>query len=358
MFERPGVELTIGGLIVVSVALTILELSLAAPEWSRARDLLNEINYSITCVFAAELTLRYLAAPKKRQFFREFWIDILAVLPLFRTLRLLRLLRLLRILRLLGIFSRYASSFPYIFRRGAVEYIVVSGLIALTVLFCTGAILALEPDNPDVDTFPEALWYSIYTLLSGEPIPAAPQSVAGKLLVVFVMFMGMTVFAMFTGTVSAFMVERISKEGRAVQWSEFSGHTVICGWNRKAEIIVREFQAANKISTTPIVVIAELDGEPDFQDASLKSKVQFLNDDFTKISALETAGIHRARTCIVLSDTGPAQRARRRRPHHFGRADRRETGAARLHLRRVAKPRIRHALGHGPRERLRGERRS
>ena len=302
-FDRSVTDLTIGGLIVISVALTLLELSL--PVESEAwRTTLIEVNYGITCVFAIELALRFAAHPRW-SFFREFFLDIIAVLPLFRplrALRVIRLLRLLRILRLMGIFSRHASSFPYVFRRGAIEYAMVLGLIMLTVLFATGAVLTFEQGNEDVDTFGEALWFSIYTMVAGEPIPAPPKTLEGHVLAVSVMFMGMTVFAMFTGTVSAFMVDRLRVEGRPVQWEEFSDHVVICGWNRKSEIIVREYQVANSRKPVPIVVIDQHEGAPEFQDETLRNKVQFLNEDFTKVSSLTKAGITRAKTCIIVSD--------------------------------------------------------
>ena len=304
--DRMAVDLTVGGLIVVSIALTLLELSL--PD-TAMREFLIEVNYGITCIFAVELILRFAAAPRWR-FFRDYFIDILAILPLFRTLRfarVIRLLRLFRILRLMGIFSRYASSFPYVFRRGAVEYAMVLGLILLTVLFSTGAVLSLEHDNANFDTFSEALWFSIYTLLAGEPIPGPPTTVAGHVVVIGVMFMGMTVFAMFTGTVSAFMVERLRMEGRTVQWEEFENHVVICGWNRKAEIIIREYHFATGKSATPIVVIDQIEGVPEFRDESLRPRVQFLNADFTKVSALQKAGIDRAKTCIIVSESGPGR---------------------------------------------------
>ena len=306
-FDRPQVELSIGGLIVTSVALVVLELSLAPSPFQHA---LGIVNYLITCLFAVELTLRFLAAANKRRYLREFWVDLIAItpliLPLFPALkftRVVRLLRLLRVLRLLGMFSRYASLFPYIFRRGAIEYIIVSGLVMLTVVLATGALLNLESDNEELDSFGEAMWFSVYTLLAGEPTPMdASKSLASQFVVVGVMFMGMTVFAMFTGTVSAFMVDRLSREGRIVKWEELSGHTIICGWNREAEIIVREHLIA-KGDDAVAVVIAELRGtEPDFVDPALRRKVQFLDDDFTKVAALEKAGIRRAERCIVLAD--------------------------------------------------------
>jgi voltage-gated potassium channel len=114
------------------------------------------------------------------------------------------------------------------------------------------------------------------------------------------MFMGLTIFAMFTGTVSAFMVERFRGEGNFVDWEQLQDHIVICGWNSKSEIIVQEYRASPVSSSVPIAVIAQLEGDQTIGEVG--PNVYFLNDDFTRVPALERVGIHRARTCIILAD--------------------------------------------------------
>ncbi|WP_287276559.1 ion transporter [Okeania sp. SIO2F5] len=189
-----------------------------------------------------------MVAPNKKVYFQEYWLDIIAILPLlrvFRSIRALQLLRLLRILRLPGFFNRYASSFLYILQRGIKEYLIVVGLLLRTIMFGSVAILVFESSsNPDFTSLEERFWFSVYSLFAVEPIPASPSSLGGKIVAVFVMFMNVTIFAMLTGKVSAFMVDKIRREDDIVDWGSFSNHTIICGWNRKAEIIVREFKAA------------------------------------------------------------------------------------------------------------------
>ncbi|MCO6459157.1 MAG: ion transporter [Pirellulaceae bacterium] len=343
-FGRPAVELAIGLLVLVSVALTLVEFTwLAEPTDARDQLLLARIeliNDLITLLFGVELSLRYLAAPSKRRFFREYWLDILAVLPLFRVFRaarVVRLLRLARLLRLFGVASRLSSHFPYIMRRGFVEFAFVCGMLALTVLFGTGAMMyfeggrrgakpggesgpeaggtsgtprqAADASVADVDqpspgeaafTLERSFWFSVYSLLAGEPIPAPPDTLGGRVVAVFVMFMGLTIFAMLTGTVSAFMVDRLQSEGHSVDWEHLHGHIIVCGWNSKAEIIVREYRASH-VSETPIAVIAQLDHQPQLPPDAHR-QAWFLNDDFTRVTALQKAGIDRASTCIILSD--------------------------------------------------------
>ncbi|MDY7004565.1 MAG: ion transporter [Cyanobacteriota bacterium] len=302
--QLPIVNITIGIIIILSVILTIVELSI--PEKSPYLLICNTFSKIFTILFVIELSFRFIVAPDKKNYFKEYWLDILAILPLlrvFRSIRALRLLRLLRILRLPSFFNRYGSTFPYILQRGIKEYLIVVGLLLLTIMFGSVAILVFEgSSNPDFTSLEQGFWFSVYSLFAGEPIPASPSSLGGKIVAVFVMFMNVTIFAMFTGTVSAFMVDRIRREDDIVDWESFSNHTIICGWNRKAEIIVREFKAAGKSEGIPIIVIAEFDDEPNFIAPDLKSRIQFLKDDFTKVTALEKAGIRRAETCIILCD--------------------------------------------------------
>jgi voltage-gated potassium channel len=321
-FACVWVELAVGALVLISVGLTLLEFAYAETARSPAHDLtasrLTLVNDLITAAFAVELSLRYLAATSKRQFFRTYWLDILAVLPLlriFRAGRALRLLRLVRLLRAFGVVSRLASHFPYVLRRGALEFIVVCGLLALTVVFASGGILYFEGrraageaamagstgrEDFDLD---DSFWFSVYSLFAGEPVPGPPQTVGGKVIAVFVMFMGVTIFAMFTGTVSAFMVERLQSEGGKVDWDSLQDHVIICGWNNQAEIIIRELRASAGRERTPIVVIAGGTKEQLLLPPDIDANVMFCFDDFTRIAVLEKVGIHRAATCIILADT-------------------------------------------------------
>ena len=303
VFAKAWVELSIGGVIVLSVILTLTEFAL-----STARDAqhpwlapIQWINFVLTTLFIVELIARYITVMNVRRFIHEYWIDMLAVLPSlledFYGARLMRLIRLLRILRLLGFVSRVSSNFPYILRRGAVEYIWVCGLLVITVLMGTGALLMFESFGPT-----DALWFSIFSLFAGEPVGKDPQTLGGKVIAVAIMFMGVTIFAMFTGTVSAFMVERLRTKGRVVDWDSIRDHIVICGWNTKAEIIIQEYKASHLSDETPIVVIHQ-NAEPPQVSASLQAQVRFLEDDFTRVTVLEKAGIHRCNICILLADT-------------------------------------------------------
>ncbi len=350
-FHQAWVEISIGVLVIVSVLMTLAEFwlefkfeqgttsvsTLIGTFGSAQLNWMVLANDLITLIFAIELTLRFLAASSKRRFFSEFWLDIVATIPLFRVFRFaraLRLLRLVRMLRLYGVMSRLSGHFPAMFRRGAVDFLMICGLLALTVLFGTLAITHFETngrknargatasaafgagrdpaaasasaddeENEDQFDLNHSFWFSIYTLFAGEPVPRTPQTLNGKIVSVFLMFMGLTIFAIFAGTVSAFMVDRMRVEGRIVEWDALENHIVICGWTPKTRTIINEYRASAKTRRTPIVVITELDRDQLDDDCAEMANVYILHDDFTKVSALKRAGIASATTCLVLTDT-------------------------------------------------------
>ena len=314
VFGAFWVEASVGLLVFASVVLTLLEFALAESRGiaylGRNYGWLTRTNDLLTVVFVVELLLRYLAATSLKSFLRIHWLDIIAVLPvfrIFRTARAVQLLRLFRLLRMLGVISRLASHFPYVFRRGAIEYTVVCGMLMLTVIFGAGAMTYFEgiPDAEDNAEFnlENSFWYSLYTMFAGEPTPQTPSTVGGKVVTVFVMFMGLTIFAMFTGTVAAFMVERLRTGNHRMNWDDLNDHVIICGWNNAAEIIAREYRAAAANRGMPMVVITQWENEPPQPPRELEPHLMFYNDDFTRVDALERVGVHRASTCVILSDT-------------------------------------------------------
>ncbi|EAW36297.1 ion transporter [Lyngbya sp. PCC 8106] len=303
-FRKSIVDFSLAILITCSVGLTLIGLS--QPNAFPLTGRIETIQQFITAIFALELGLRWIAASSKPRFFRNYWLDIIAILPLLQVFGIpsvVQLLRLLRALRLFSLLIHYTNMLPLNLKRRTPEYFLIFELLFLTVLFGSMIMLGFERgNNSGIESLEEALWYSLYSLFSGEPIVSPIKSLGGRMMTVGLMLMHMTLFVVFTGTVSAFMVDQLRNENTLMELDQLSDHTIICGWNRKAEIIVREYKASGKNKNIPVVVIAFVDNEHTIIDPALRSIVRFLNDDFTKVTVLEKAGVRRANTCIILSD--------------------------------------------------------
>jgi voltage-gated potassium channel len=116
---------------------------------------------------------------------------------------------------------------------------------------------------------------------------------------------GLTVFAVFTGVVSAVMVQKLKGglDVKEIEMEELKDHIIICGWNRSAGMIIEEFQADREFRRTPIVLIAEFDADPPINYEHINSSLLYiLKGDYTRIEVLKQAGVDKAKIAFILPD--------------------------------------------------------
>lgn len=119
-------------LILVSVVLILIETCRAMPV--AQLEIIQTINDFLTLVFIFELGLRWLISTSTGAFLREFWIDILSVMPMLRIFRVGRVLRLLRLFRIFSLgtnIHRRFAFFQKIFAGRLLEYCVISSFAVL-----------------------------------------------------------------------------------------------------------------------------------------------------------------------------------------------------------------------------------
>ncbi len=307
LFSHRLTDLTIGILILVSVTLTLAELSMT--ESARFLPAVERTNLAISLLFAVELTLRFVAESGRHRFvrgyFRRWWLDLLAVFPalildgfaLFRGLRTLRYLRLFRMGRL---FSGVRNVLPYVVRKGAINLVLLSVTLFLAVAVGTALVLSFErQSSQELDSFGDAFWFSLYSLFAGEPVvPSAPSTTGGRIASVALIFMGLLVFAAFIGTVSALMVERLQREDDGMrQIDDLENHVILCGMG---QVGYRTLQVLRRLDQK--VVVIERDENSEFVDLARAAKVPVIVDDVRKAAVLAAAGLQRARAVIAATN--------------------------------------------------------
>jgi len=303
-FHQPAVEATVTLLILASVALIVAEAgSYGDGRLARQLEFASDV---LTWIFAAELPLRAWAAPKRRRFFREYWIDIVAVLPLIRPLRLLRVLRLLRLFRVGSILVRRLSILRGVLHGAGNEFtLLATATLALVLTGSVTLFLVEQEKNADFGTLPRAIWYTIFSLIAGEPTGGMPQSLLGRSVSVALMIAGMTVFAVFVGTVSAAMVNRFSKrlEVNVMDVEDLSQHVLVCGWNHTGPLVVEEIMNGGG-KPRAVVIITEAEEMPDASRLSgvRQDLLYYISGDYTRVEILEKAAVSKASTAILLSD--------------------------------------------------------
>jgi voltage-gated potassium channel len=179
-------------------------------------------------------------------------------------------------------------------------------VVGLIILVGAVSIYLLEgQQNNDFDSLNQALWWSFFTLVAAEPTGGEPQTNAGRFVALLVAIGGLTMFAVFTGVVSAVMVQRLRSvlEVRYVELDELRDHILICGWNRSGRLIVEELQADRDTRRCPIVIVAETTESPEHELRHVnRAYLYFYKGDYTTIDVLEDVGIYYAAQAILLAD--------------------------------------------------------
>lgn len=297
-------EIVLVALILLSVTLVVLEVVLETR--GLTNRWVNHVQAGLTSIFMLELGCRYWVARKKRRFWRNYWLDVLAVMPMISAFRLLRLLRILRLLRAGILLNRSLGRLSSAIATSLglqIGVFMVIGLIVLTGGLAT--YLFEAPSNPRIDTLRDSMWWSFLSLVAGEPIGGDPQTDMGRIIALVIMMGGLTTFAVFTGVVSAVMMRKLETfmDFKALEIDELRDHIVICGWNRGGPLIVEELLADGDMDHYAIVIVTEDTDEPTQELKHLnRSQLYFYAEDYTKIDILETVGISIASRAILLAD--------------------------------------------------------
>jgi voltage-gated potassium channel len=315
--HHPAISLGVAVLIVISVSLVLVKLLVLAPDdpWGHTIDVLD---LWITGVFVVELGIKCWVAPNRLRFLGQYWIDIIAIIPWAHSLRVLRLLRLLRVFRVAMILSRRFRFVSALFRSAVGEYVVLAMMMFFMLGVGTfglylserharaenGAVADVDDDpSRDLSQPENAFWATLFFLVATEPMVAVPQSPVGKGIVLVVMFGGLTTFAVFTGIVTALMVNRLKRRMEIDDMDRFQlyDHLLILGWNRLVALIIEELTAA-KGNAQAVVVVADLEEPPPEVANQVGSRVFFVRGDYTKPAVLEQARVRQANKAIIVAD--------------------------------------------------------
>lgn len=292
-------------LIVVSVVLLVVEESmpLSPGSW------IPEVSQIVTLIFAVELGLRFLVAKKKRRFFKRYWPDLLALLPLLRPLRFFRFLRLLRLFRLfqLGLLlDRRVTVLRGVLR---VNFYFLWALLVMTLILVVGSAVVVflleQGQGGDFQDVQQSMWWALYAIIAGEPIGDMPQTTYGRAVLALMMLSGMSLFAVFTGMVSATMMARLQASDRITELDldELENHILIFGWNSGVPALLAELALDTRLNDRPIVLVNELEARPDLESCGYRSDLLYWHKgNYTQVSVLEEVGVRNAAKAVVMAD--------------------------------------------------------
>jgi len=202
-------------LVIIFASLVVVMLDSIASSNERHGQLLTNLEWGFTAIFAVEYVLRIYTHPEPRKYILSFYgmVDLFSVLPAFIALlfpdaqyllvvRVIRMLRIFRVLKLAPYLSQ--ANFLLVALQGSRQKIIVFLLSVTTLIIVYGTLMyVIEGPSNGFTSIPMSIYWAVVTLTTvgfGDIVPLTPL---GKALATVVMITGYSIIAVPTGIFTA-----------------------------------------------------------------------------------------------------------------------------------------------------------
>ena len=179
----------------IALALIVVALLLVDDVgWTRA------VNLGIWGVFVADYAVRLLLSTDKKAFFRANIVELLAIIPADQ-FRALRLLRVLRLMRAVSVLSRVFHDLRGIRDTNGLGWVL---LVTMGVISASAATVRFL--EPSITTWSDAFWWATVTATTVGYGDISPESAAGRVVAVVLMFVGIGTIGMLTASIATYFL--------------------------------------------------------------------------------------------------------------------------------------------------------
>ena len=173
--------------------------------------------------------------------------------------------------------------------------------VILVIILSSGSLIAFFEPNI---SFASGVWWSIVTLTTVGYGDISPSTPGGRILAVLIMFFGIGLLGMLSGSLATLLIRKRMKEDKGMCASTVDNHIIICEWNHRTRAVIKELRGDAQTENVPLVLIANIEEKP-IDDDNLFFIRGAVNED-----TLEKANLKKARTVVVLGDDSVETTAR------------------------------------------------
>jgi voltage-gated potassium channel len=183
-----------------------------SPFWETA---FHFFDFGIWIAFYAEMLIKLIVSENYWVTFKKNWFLVLILLlPAFRIFRLVwlaRYLRFIRLLRLQSLVDHLKENTRRLINN--LEYVII-GLVSIILLASFLMWQIEKATGGAIDTFGDALWWSVITITTVGYGDIVPTTSGGKFFGAIISFIGVIIFMVVVAKITAlFVVNREKKEG-------------------------------------------------------------------------------------------------------------------------------------------------
>ena len=177
--------------------------------------------------------------------------------------------------------------------------IVVFGIAFTWIL---GAIIISIVEPGDFSNFANSLWWTIVTMTTVGYGDMAPSTGSGRFLAIIIMFTGISLIAVVTGSISSIFTTRKIMEGKGLGNITLTNHTLICGWSNNIGNVIDSLIKMDKSLNIVLINNETEDNINNIISTYKNDNIKFIKGDFTLDSTLNNANASEARNAVILND--------------------------------------------------------
>jgi len=170
------------------------------------------LDWIIWAAFVIEYGIRLYLAPAKGHFVKTHVIDlIIVVAPFLRPLRVARSARALRLFRLGGVvvfFLRGVEAAREVLTRHKLHYTLLVAMLVTVVGGMVVLVFESASDTANIKSLFDALWWAVATVTTVGYGDRYPTTVAGRVVAVVLMLVGVGIFGLLAASLASFLIER------------------------------------------------------------------------------------------------------------------------------------------------------
>ena len=179
--------------------------------------------------------------------------------------------------------------------------------LIMLLVWVVGSFSIILFESGDLADAGNAIWWTIVTITTVGYGDYSPSSVPGRILAVIIMFSGIGLISVLTGSISSIFTTKKIMEGRGLENLKLKNHIVICGWNSNIEKVLSNIaKLSSEGEDVKIAMINDM-GEDQMNSiiARFNSdtlKIYFVRGDYALESILNKACIDNANSAVIISD--------------------------------------------------------
>ncbi|MET3682569.1 voltage-gated potassium channel [Alkalibacillus flavidus] len=169
------------------------------------------INRIVWIVFVIDFSIRLYSTNDKWRYIKKNPFDLIAIIPFDAIFQLARVARLIRFVRVLLLAKHYFKPFWAIMRTNNLDKVIAFSIIL--VLLTSIPIMYIEPS---IDTYQDALWWSIVTATTVGYGDISPVTGLGRMIAMILMFVGIGLIGMITGSIATYFIKDEASEDHTI----------------------------------------------------------------------------------------------------------------------------------------------